>query len=87
MTDRKQTIRAGTRIELFGTPAMCGFPAVPVEQATIARWTKINGPVPNHGGAYNNNPGWHVIKFADGGMLLCHESRFRVTDNRAGFGS
>jgi hypothetical protein len=25
--------------------------------------------------------GWHIIKFADGGMLCVHEDGFRVIDN------
>jgi hypothetical protein len=75
-------MRHGTRIEFHGTPAMGSFPAVIGEQATICRWnTKINGPVKNHVGP--NNGGWHVVKFADGGKLIAHESRFRVIDNRA----
>ncbi len=76
-----QTLRAGTRIELHGAPAMGGYPAVPGEQAVIGRWnTKISGPIKNH--VSPTNGGWHVIKFADGGSLLSHETRFRVIDNR-----
>lgn len=72
-----QTIRAGTRIELHGTPAL----GVPPEQATIARWRKANddGSGVNH---VRGNPGWHVVRFADGGGLMVHETRFRVIDNR-----
>ena len=74
------TIKAGTRIEFHGTPAMGGFAAVVGEQAVIGRWIKhISGPVPNHVGP---DGGWHVVKFADGGMFLAHETRFRVIDNR-----
>jgi hypothetical protein len=90
MTAASQTIKAGTRIELHGTPAMGGFPGVAPEQATIGRWTKANGPMKNDIGhwdgtthVYPGNPGWHVIVFADGGKLLAHETRFRVIDNRA----
>ena len=73
-------MRAGTRIEFFGTPAMGGFPAVPPEQATICRWKAENGPIKNH--VSPTNGGWHVVKFSDGGKLLAHETRFRVIDNR-----
>lgn len=67
-------MQSGTRIEFHGTPAMGGFPAVTPEQAVIARWNeKISGP---------RMPGWHVVKFADGGKLIAHETRFRVIDNR-----
>lgn len=69
-----QTLKAGTRIELHGTPACGGFPSVPPEKATIGRWnTRRNGPT---------NPGWHLVRFDDGGQLIVHESRFRVIDNR-----
>lgn len=74
------TLRSGTRIELHGTPAMGGFPGVPPERAIIARWTKINGPIPNH--VSFGNGGWHVVKFEDGGKLVIHETRFRVISNR-----
>jgi hypothetical protein len=43
-----QTLKAGTRIELHGTPAFGGFPGVAPEQATIARWTTVCGPLKNH---------------------------------------
>ena len=75
-----QTIKTGTRIEMHGTPAMGGFPGVSPEAATICRWTSKNGPIKNH--INPTNGGWHVVKFADGGMLLSHESRFRIIDNR-----
>jgi len=69
-------MRAGTRIELHGTPAMGGYAAVPPEAAIIGRWVaKRHGP-------RSAMPGWHVVKFSDGGALLVHESGFRVTDNR-----
>jgi hypothetical protein len=79
----KQTIKAGTRIEFYGTPAMGGFPAVAPERATIARWRKSNddGTGINH---VRGNPKWHVVQFDDGGRLMAHESRFRIVDNRAG---
>lgn len=69
------TIQSGTRIELHGTPAIGGFPGVAPEQATIARWTKVSGP-------RDALPGYHAVKFADGGKLLIHENRFRIIDNR-----
>ena len=72
----KQTLKTGTRIELQGTPAMGGFPAVAPEQATIARWTARSGSIKNH--VSPTNGGWHLVKFADGGKLCVHESRFRV---------
>jgi len=81
MATAQTTLKPGTRIELNGTPAMGGFPGVSPEQAVIGRWTKVNGPIKNH--VSPNNGGWHVVKFSDGGGLLVHESRFRVTDNRA----
>jgi hypothetical protein len=70
------TLRAGTRIELRGTPAMGSFPGVMPEMAAIARWNeKVSG-------ARDALPGYHVVKFSDGGCLLVHETRFRVIDNR-----
>lgn len=63
-----------TRIELHGTPAMGGFPAVPPEQAVIVKPRRENLPLPG--------PDWHIVKFADGGKLCVHASRFRVIDNR-----
>lgn len=75
-----QSLRTGTQIELHGTPAFGGFPGVAPEQAKIARWTKVSGPVNRvrEGGEV----GWHIVKFADGGRLCVHESGFRVIDNR-----
>jgi hypothetical protein len=70
-----QPLKPGTRIEFHGTPAMGGFPAVPPEQAKIARPRAENLPLPG--------PGWHVVTFSDGGKLCAHVSRFRVIDNRA----
>ena len=68
-------LRTGTRIEFPGTPAFPGFPGVAPEQAIIARWTKVCGP-------REIMPGWHVVRFADGGKLIAHEGSFRVIDNR-----
>ena len=73
----KQSIKTGTRIEMHGTPAM----GVAPEAAKIARWTAVNGWLKNH--VSPTNGGWHIVKFADGGKLCVHETRFRVTDNRA----
>lgn len=75
----KQTLKAGTRIELHGRAAFPGFPGVAPEAATIARWTKANGPVKNH---VHELSGWHIVQFTGGGALCVHESGFRVTDNR-----
>lgn len=74
MTNR-QTLRAGTRIELNGTPSL----NVPPEAATIAKWTARSGAIKNH--VSPTNGGWHIVKFADGGSLCVHETRFRVIDN------
>jgi hypothetical protein len=76
-----QSLKTGTRIELYGTPAMGSFPGVPAEQATIGRWTAINGAVKNR--AYpDGKAGWHVVRFADGARMLVNETNFRVIDNR-----
>lgn len=69
-----QTLKTGTRIEFF-----VSHPQGRNEMATIARWTKANGSVPNMAGG---RTGWHIVKFADGGKLCVHESGFRVIDNR-----
>ena len=63
-----QTIKTGTRIELF-----VSHPQGRNEMATIARWTKVSGP---------RVDGWHIVKFQDGGRLRVHETGFRVVDNR-----
>lgn len=70
-----QTIKTGTRIEVFNAPS------VGPELATIGRWTKANGSIKNH--VSPTNGGWHVIRFDDGGKLLMHESGFRIISNRA----
>lgn len=69
----KQTIKTGTRIEVLQGSGQ-------TERATIARWRKVNGPVPNMVGELG---GWHVVQYDDGGKLLVHEGGFRVIDNRA----
>lgn len=81
MTATKQTLPTGTRIELNGTPAMGGFPAVAPEKATIGRWSRSC----DDGTGINNirgRNGWHIVRFSDGARLMCHESGFRVIDNR-----
>lgn len=70
-----QTIKAGTRIEFF-----VSHPQGRNEMATIARWTKISGPIPNE---VRGNTGWHIVQFEGGGKLCVHETGFRVIDNRA----
>jgi hypothetical protein len=65
------TIKAGTRIEVSGT-ALDWSPTW--EAATIARPRAENLPFPGEG--------WHLVRFADGGKLCIHQSRFRVVDNR-----
>ena len=72
-------LKAGTRIELYGTPAFPGFPGVAPEMATIAGWTAANGP---KNGRISPATGWHIVRFADGGKLCIHENNFRVVDNR-----
>lgn len=63
MNTTKQSIPAGTKVWLDSG-----------EQATVGRWTKVNGSVKNH---VNGKPGWHVIRFAVGcAALVVHESRF-----------
>ena len=59
---------------------MGSFPEVPAEHAVIERWTAKNGSIKNH--VTQTNPGWHVVRFATGGRMLVHESRFRVISNR-----
>lgn len=76
---KKQTLKAGTKIVLHGSPSIGGFAAVAPEHATIGRWIrKINGPIVNHAGYSLTNSGWHIVVFKDGGKLLIHESRFDV---------
>ena len=67
-------LKAGTRIELHGTPAMGGFAAVAPEQAIVVRPRAESLPLPG--------ADWHIVKFADGGKACVHKSRFRVIDNR-----
>lgn len=67
------TLKAGTRIELRGTPAFSGFPGVAPELAVICKPRKSQTPP---------SPDWHIVQFADGGKLCVHETSFRVIDNR-----
>jgi hypothetical protein len=67
-------LRPGTRIEICGMDAFPGFPGVAPEQAVIVRWTKRQGP-------RERVPGYHHVKFADGGFLLVHEDSFRVMES------
>ena len=66
------TLKAGTRIEVSGISLDWQRTW---EAAEIARWNeKVSGP-------RDKMPGWHIVKFAGGGTLCVHESRFRVVDN------
>jgi aminoglycoside phosphotransferase (APT) family kinase protein len=67
------TLKTGTKIEMLDLLAMGGFPGVPAEAATIARWTKVSGP---------RLDGWHIVKFQSGYKLCVHSDAFRVIDNR-----
>jgi hypothetical protein len=72
-------LKCGTVIEIEGSPAIGGHPAIPPERATIGLWRRdINGERVGHLTEY------HVVRFADGGRLLIHESRFRVVDEQGG---
>lgn len=44
------------------------------EKVRIMPWRKVNGPKT---GPISPETGWNVIRFADGGMLLCHDERLR----------
>jgi hypothetical protein len=65
------THKAGTRIEVSGFAMDWSRTWEP---AKICRPTKVNLPMPG--------PGWHIIQYADGGKMCCHESNFRVVSNR-----
>ncbi len=69
-----QTLKAGTRIETNGFPAIGSWPAVAPEQLVICKPRKSELPL--------RGPDWYVVKFSDGGKLCMHTSRFRVIDNR-----
>lgn len=60
----KQSIKAGTKVEF-----LVSHPQGRNEIASIARWTKVNGPM---------QQGWHIVQFASGSKLCVHESGFRV---------
>lgn len=65
-----QTLKTGTRIEVIGFDVLGNWT---FEPAIIARAV-----------ASQVRPsGYHLVRFADGGKLCVHETRFRVTDNRA----
>jgi hypothetical protein len=66
------TLKHGTRIETHGFPAFGGYPAVEPEQLTVVK-PRADEAVPG--------PGWHIVRFANGGKLCMHESRFRVISN------
>lgn len=69
-------LKAGTRIEIAGTPAFAGFPGVAPELAVIGRWNSLIN------GTRDQRPaGYHRVKFSDDGCLLVHETRFRVISN------
>lgn len=68
--ETQMTLKAGTRIEVQGWDLSFNETWEP---AKIARPRKDEG----------SPPGYHIVAFADGGRLNVHESRFRVTDNRA----
>lgn len=74
-----QTIKAGTRIETFGSRPMAGWPGVPPERAKVLRWKKENGPIPNQISATSG--GWHIVEFDNGGKLAMHETNFRIISN------
>jgi hypothetical protein len=77
-----QTLKAGTRVEIHGTPAFPGFPGVAPVGGTILRWTRVNGPEKNRA-RRGGEAKWHIVRFDDSGGALCvHESNFRVVDNR-----
>jgi hypothetical protein len=63
-------MRAGTKIEVqyFDMQGRGGW-----EAAKIARTMPNMLPLPD---------GYHPVRFADGGSLLVHASRFRIVDNR-----
>lgn len=66
-------LKSGTRIQIETMDAAFNRKW---EAAKIVRWLKVMGP-------REKMPGWYPIKFADGGILMCHESGFRVVDSRA----
>lgn len=68
-------LKPGTIIEFYGTPAFADWPGVAPERARIVKPRARNLPLPG--------PGWHIVRFNDGGGLCVHQSSFRVIDNRA----
>lgn len=65
------SIKQGTRIQVSGWDAAFNETW---ENARIARTTPRMKPIPD---------GFHPVKFDDGGVLMVHESRFRIVDNAA----
>lgn len=64
-------MKPGTRIEIRGTNidgTAAWYPA------KIGRIRKEYLPIP---------AGYHPVTYPDGGKLLVHENRFRITDNSA----
>ena len=70
------TLKPGTWIETYGTPAFPGFPGVTPERLKIVRPRKGEGTPAGL-------TGWHIVQFQDGGRLCMHDSRFRVIGNHA----
>lgn len=67
-------MKAGTRIQVQGW----GLDFQQTwESAKIGRWLKSMGE------RSSLPAGYHPVRFNDGGCLMVHESRIRVTDNAA----
>jgi hypothetical protein len=70
-----RTLKAGTRIELLGTPQIGVFSKVAPERGVICRRRVGEGGPPHLG--------WYIVRFdSDGGRPCVHESRFRIINNR-----
>lgn len=67
-------MKPGTKCMTNGFPAIGGFAPVAPEQITICKPLKSELPLPG--------PGWHIVRYADGGKLCMHESRFHVKTAR-----
>ncbi len=65
-------LKAGTKIEVSGMALDWSQTWCP---ATICKPRRENLPLPGEG--------WHIIQYPDGAKMCCHETRFRVIDNRA----
>lgn len=68
-------MKRGTKIEVRGTD-LNGREVW--EPATV-----IRGEPMTHYADGSDYPGWHLLKYADGGRSVTHENRVRVVDNRA----